>query len=172
MIQQLHYHIIDNFFQDRLYTLLPYLKSQVHYSRSDHPEYVNETSTWPGKRSLDLIKSNPAMYYLFSDCMGDFCPDQGSMTLYTHFRYNDPDSPDWIHKDGTPITAIVYLSETNLDSGTCFYDAETDGNLILEVPFVQNRAVIFHGDVWHSSKGNYGTTNDDARFTMNFFFNG
>ena len=110
MSGQFHYHIIDNFFGDRLYTLLPYLKSQEHYSRSDHPEYLTQESTWPGKRSLDLIKSNPAMYYLFSDCMGDFCPDQGCMTLYTHFRYNDPDSPDWIHIYQKLILTVVHVS--------------------------------------------------------------
>ena len=172
MIGQRRYMIIDNFFGDRLYTLLPFLKNQEHYSRSEHPEYLNENSTWPGRRSLDLVKSNPAMFYLFSDCMAPWAPNEGSMTLYTHFRYDDPNSPDWVHQDGTPITAIVYLSETNLNSGTGFYDAENNGNLILDVPFVQNRAVIFDGDVWHGSKGNYGTTDNDARFTMNFFFHG
>ena len=168
---QLQYMVIDNFFGDRLSYLLPYLKNQPHYSRSKHPVYTpEEDSNWPGVRSREMLVNNPPMFSLFADAMPMGIPynsDSGRVTLYTHFRYDD-NSPDWIHQDGTPITTIVYLSETNLNSGTGFYDGP-DGNLILDVPFVQNRAVIFHGNVWHGSKGNYGTTKDDARFTMNFF---
>lgn len=190
-IHQTRYFIIDNFFGDQLHYLLPYLRERQHYDVDEHPEYGASleyqkerddcikrgvpptTGTWPGKRSLDIFKDNPAIACLFTNAMGSFMPEGVQFsrdTLYTHFRYDDPNSPDWVHRDGTPITTIVYLSETNLNSGTGFYDAETNGNLILDVPFVQNRAVIFHGDVWHGSKGNYGTTKDDARFTMNFFF--
>ena len=168
MSNQLHYHIIDNFFGNQIHALLPYLKAQMHFSVNDHPDPAGQ---WPGERGSDIFEHNPPLACLFTRCMGEHMPvlNEGCMIrLYTHFRYND--SPDWIHRDSNKVTAIVYLSETNLDSGTCFYDAEKDGNLMLEVPFVQNRAIIFHGDVWHTSKLNYGTTSDDARFTMKFLF--
>jgi len=31
---------------------------------------------------------------------------------------------DWIHRDASDFALIVYLSDTNLNSGTTFYDDE------------------------------------------------
>lgn len=173
---QLRHLVIDNFFDyNQLIYLLPYLREREHFFRNEHPEYQGIDSVWPGKRSLDIFKVEPPLACLFGNAMGDLFPQNASadsMSLYTHFRYDNNNDQDWVHQDGTPITTIVYLSETNMNSGTQFFDAVENGNLILDVPFVQNRAVIFNGDVPHCSKCNYGTTDAGARFTMNFFSHG
>ena len=50
---------------------------------------------------------------------------------------------------------LVYLSETNLQSGTSLYD-END-KLITDVKFIQNRALIFDSRYSHAAINNHGT---------------
>jgi len=163
-----HYIIIDDFFPD-LPSILDQLKARDHWVTDDHPEQPN-AGNWPGKRSLNYITSDPILTSLFITCVGPFFPQNiTKMSLCTHWRFKS--TGDWIHTDENICTGIVYLSETNMDSGTVFFDKkpEDGGKVILDVPFVQNRFVIFYGDPLHCSKANYGESDGDARFTMNFF---
>lgn len=85
--------------------------------------------------------------------------------MYCHVRFEN-DRDDWIHTDkGTTI--LIFLSETNLESGTTFYDS--NDNLTDDIGFIQNRAVMFNGSIRHMSKKNYGTSIENGRLTVNVF---
>ena len=75
---------------------------------------------------------------------------------------------DWIHTDPVDKTLLVYLSETNLDSGTCLYEEDDSPSTI--VKFVQNRAVMFDGKIKHSTLQQYGNNVENGRLTLNCFF--
>tara|TARA_A100001015_G_C14950754_1_gene696640 strand:- start:1195 stop:1449 length:255 start_codon:yes stop_codon:yes gene_type:complete len=77
---------------------------------------------------------------------------------------------DWIHKDDvkSQFSGLVYLSPTNLESGTRFYDDKE--NEIADIKFVQNRFVFFNGNYNHMSIGNHGTNIENGRLTLNAFF--
>lgn len=162
------YTIVDDFFP-HLPPVLEQLKARDHWTSGDHPERPS-VGSWPGKRSLDYAISDPVLTSLFFTLADTCIPHRlDRVNLYTHWRYGQDE--DWIHQDGGLCTALVYLSETNLDSGTQFFDKppEAGGKVILDVPFVQNRFVLFSGNPLHCSKANYGESEDNARFTMNFF---
>lgn len=162
------YIIIDEFFP-HLLEMLDHLKARGHWTPDEHPDFPN-AGNWPGKRSLDYLKTDPVLSSLFMTCAREFIPSSFShASLCTHYRYGT--SKDWVHTDQNLCTGIVYLSETNSDSGTLFFDNHPDngGKVILDVPFVQNRFVLFYGDPYHCSKSNYGQGETDSRFTMNFF---
>ena len=86
---------------------------------------------------------------------------------FFHRRGSIDNSKDWIHKDSSKYALIVYLSKTNLQSETTFYNENKE--IITEVGFVQNRAILFNGKIPHKSKLNYGE-NEDIRLTLNGFF--
>ena len=74
---------------------------------------------------------------------------------------------DWPHKDSSRYALIVYLSKTNLNSGTVFYNDKRE--VITDISFVNNRAILFNGQIPHKSKLNYGE-DSDIRLTLNGFF--
>ena len=163
-----HYVIIDDFFP-HLLQMLDQLKAKEHWVNSQHP-LRPDVGDWPGKRSLNYVEDDPALTSLFITCAGHFFPQNfNSMALHTHWRFGN--DADWVHVDPAICTGLVYLSETNMSSGTMFFDKrpEDGGQVILDVPFVQNRCVLFFGQPYHCSKSNYGDSESNARFTMNFF---
>ena len=86
-----------------------------------------------------------------------------------HLRLSEDFKNDFIHKDLVEYTLMIYLSETNLSSGTKLYD---DNECCTQtINFVQNRAVIFPGCVNHKSMLNYGDNIDNGRLTLNVFLN-
>ena len=73
----------------------------------------------------------------------DFFDEKLGFAIYTHLRLKDTNKEDFLHKDSPDSTysLLVYLSETNLFSGTKLYD-DLD-NEVADIKFVQNRAIIF-----------------------------
>lgn len=175
------YTIVDGFFP-HLETMVDYLKSRDHFKYEDHPVSQQDyNGQWPGMKSLD---NDPILSSLFFTLMEkhellteEQKKSNNTFSLTTHMRFEEDDKLDWAHTDNGAATVLVYLSETNLDSGTQFFDADPEkgGKVFLEVPFVQNRAVVFYGDntkwqaPWHKSKKNFGKSIEDVRFTMNAF---
>lgn len=161
----------DNFFPD-LPRIVDQLKSREHFSSETHPE--EGAGNWPGKRSRDYAKSDPILTNLVMLLGQGLYPNHiHNMTLCTHMRMLSDNVKDWVHVDPNECTTLIYLSETNMDSGTQFFDDHPDkgGKVILDTPFIQNRLVCFYGNPWHCSKQNYGNDERDARFTMNLFIN-
>ena len=62
---------------------------------------------------------------------------------------------------------MVYLSKTNLSSGTVLYDQNKQPTTT--IGFVQNRALLFNANIWHRSLNNHGSNIDDGRLTLNCF---
>ena len=81
------------------------------------------------------------------------------------FEYRHTDPYDWAY--------LIYLSDTNFNSGTRFYESMEEGKQdeVANVRFVQNRLVMFHSDYPHRSWGNHGKNLEDGRLTINGFCN-
>ena len=92
------------------------------------------------------------------------------MSSTVHLRLNNSEE-DWIHTDDQwQKTLIIYLSETNLKSGTCFY--ENNSNIpSTTINFIKNRALLYDGNIRHMSLLNYGNSIHNGRLTLNCFIN-
>ena len=164
--------VVDDFLPD-FHELLPELYSYERWDEHSHPD--EGAGSWPGTRSRNLVLTNPAMTHIFMREAGKYFGHaalEGS--LQTHMRLEKDNAGDGIHSDyGHAVSCIVYLSETNLNSGTVFMTdmPENGGQPMSHVAFVQNRAVFFSAPLFHGSMGNYGDSDDNGRFTLNFFGN-
>lgn len=165
--------IIDDFF-DQFDWYEEAFKKIPMFEQFNHPqrESFAEGTKWPGKRSEELFLTNPFVAGIFYKTFVEhlfFLKENTNLVyfLYTHLRGDNTDKEDYIHTDSSDLSCLVYLSKTNLDSGTCFYDEKN--NVIADVAFVQNRAVIFHAGIPHKSKLNYGSSTENGRLTLNAF---
>lgn len=163
--------VIDNFFDDFDY-LEEAFKKEPLYDFENHPESEgrNPLEYWVGERSDSLIVSNPFLHSLFFQTASrkivfnkDF-----EAGLYLHLRPEYTTKTDYCHQDACHSAVLVYLSKTNLESGTNFYDVE-NGNPLTTVKFVQNRAIFFSSKIWHSAFGAHGQDINDGRLTLNAF---
>jgi hypothetical protein len=142
------------------------------YKVEDHPGHQDNktTDSWPGTRSLDLAESEPFFYLNLMDLIKNkfniVYSNYVSIDAFVHLRLKNDDHKDWIHTDQTD-TILIYLSPTNLLSGTSFFS--DDEQEISNVKFVQNSAVYFDGQIRHKSISNYGDNIDDGRMTINIF---
>ena len=141
-----NFRLIENKFKDaRLYSLSEYNKK----FKKEKKFY----ESWPGKRSSPLVNYNPFLYNLIMKEL-----------------FKKDDNLDWIHTDsgeGYTHTLMVYLSKTNLSSGTVLYDQNKQPTTT--IGFVQNRALLFNANIWHRSLNNHGSNIDDGRLTLNCF---
>ena len=62
---------------------------------------------------------------------------------------------------------LVYLSPTNLSSGTDLYNENDE--VINSVKYVQNRALVFSSSYKHKAVNNHGTDINNGRLTLNIF---
>ena len=164
--------VADDFFSDFERIENEFKKIKLHNTESFN-KLSNDNQKWPGLRSLNLNQESPFLYNLtlkeineklkFGKLMAN---KQFNFYLHTHLRLNQDE--DWIHKDYSYCSMIVYLS-TNLDSGTAFYDEKTnEPNMIVNA--VKNRCILFDSSVRHKSLKNYGNDLNDGRLTLNGFF--
>lgn len=177
---------INNFF-NYFPKALQYFKEVPLYSNEEYNERLKknfpdnfEKENWPGQRSDDLAANGMFTTYLMSTMKQHkiWMPERFSFKAHVHLRLNDPNDKDWIHHDaGQPAnepkcfkTLLVYLSPTNLSSGTNFYLQEDPNTLFTTIGFVQNSAVHFTPGILHSSKSNYGDSKENGRLTLNVFF--
>lgn len=166
--------IVDNFF-DNFYNIEECFKKIPLYNLKQYNKKFPKIGTWPGYRSADLSIVNPFLYNLvvkeiFDKFKIDFFTSARfiEMKSVMHLRTANSEE-DWIHKDDSQKTLLIYLSKTNLESGTCLY--EEDNSPSTTVKFVQNRALLFDANVKHSSLLNYGNDINDGRLTINCFIN-
>jgi len=163
--------VIDNFFDDfdllkDNFIKLPFFK------REDYPlESGDNQGNWPGMRTQSLMRVEPFLYCLFLKNYTEkinYTP-YFKVHTYLHLRLAEDETKDWIHTDSEfDYSGLVYLSNTNLNSGTTFFD-EKD-NIVADIKFVQNRFVMFNSKIRHRSTGNHGTTLENGRLTLNAFF--
>ena len=160
----------DNFFP-RLDFILPEMKKIKLYTKEEMMALTNSSGeSWPGTRSKPLIVENIFLHeYLCYLIFQKKLIDGGFWNIksHLHLRLEKDESLDWIHKDQTDLSILVYLSKTNLNSGTYLYD-END-NIVNDIKFVQNRIVIFPGSFAHKGYGHHGKDIYDGRLTLNLF---
>jgi hypothetical protein len=166
-------NIIDGFF-DNFNLIKDAFKNIPLYNLKQYKKKFNEKNNWPGYRSDNLINVNPFLYNLilkeiFNKLkIGFFAPGTNiEMRAVIHLRTSNS-VEDWIHTDPVDKTLLVYLSETNLESGTALYEEDNSPSTI--VKFIQNRALLFDGKIKHSSLHQYGKNIKNGRLTLNCFF--
>ncbi len=163
--------IIENFF-DNFELLHPELKKIPLYSQADYPEKKADEE-WPGKRSEALFLTNKFLFQLIikelrAKSQNELLSrNQFNMHAHLHLRLNEDNQKDFIHTDVCDLTMIVYLSETNLKSGTAIYNDKNEETQ--SAKFVQNTAFLFAGKQLHGSILNYGDNIDNGRLTLNCF---
>jgi hypothetical protein len=168
--------IVNNFFPNLDY-LLPYFKNKLLYSQEEFNKKFNDNQTWPGFRSEDLILSERPLTILIKNIIDNLkipMPEQYGIKAFLHLRLESNEKEDWIHTDDVYNcfkTCIIYLSETNLNSGTKFYLDKNDVNsLFADVKLVKNYACIFDSNIPHKSRLNFGSDINNGRLTLNLFF--
>lgn len=166
MIQALY-----NFFNPQhIESIYNECKKLEFYFSEEYKQKFKENCNWPGQRTENLIRSNPILYSYLSSILKNYnihFEDYREAFAACHVRYAEDEKKDWVHRDNTD-TVIIYLSQTNLESGTKFYadDLETE---ILCSKFIQNSAIFFTQGLAHGSFGNHGNNIDDGRMTINIF---
>lgn len=166
--------VVDNFF-DNFKNIEESLKKIPLYNLKQYNKKFPRMGDWPGYRSGDLSVVHPILHNLlikeiFDKFKIDFFSSAKFIEIKSVLHLRTLDSgEDWIHKDTAQKTLLIYLSKTNLESGTFLY--EEDANPSTIVKFIQNRALLFDCDIKHRSISNYGNNIDDGRLTLNCFIN-
>ena len=158
--------LVENFFDD--IDLILKIAAQQEYHPVDESNFrTGSCATWPGVRTLclDLKPDINNLIKHYAEKKFNLYNSDGA--FFFHKKGVKDKHKDWKHKDPVKQSLIVYLSKTNIHSGTVFYN--NDGDVITDIGFVQNRAICFNGQIPHQSKLNYGE-DDEMRLTLNGFF--
>jgi len=162
----------DNFFPN-IDLILPQIKKTKLYNLEDFKKETGQyNATWPGFRSLPLDSVNPILNEFVLFLMNQkrlFEPGHWKIGSYIHLRLENDNSKDWIHTDPDDFAALIYLSKTNLNSGTHLFD-END-NLINDIKFVKNRFISYTGCTKHKGYGHHGDSIENGRLSINLFIN-
>ena len=144
------------------------------YDQENYQQLFGGEQTWPGVRSANILDIDPSLYYFVFNLLlqkGHNLNIYDEIIMYAHKRLDKDKNKDFIHVDPTD-TALIYLSETNINSGTVFYRNVPDSDkpqLIGDVKFIQSNCVFFNKGVPHSGFGHYGDNLTDSRTTINIF---
>ena len=161
----------ENFFPN-LNFILPEIKKIKLYSSEEFEKLENQKGNWPGLRSRVLGKNNPIFHeYITSLIHQKKLLDHGvwQIASFIHLRLEEDNPKDWIHKDSDDLAALIYISETNLNSGTYLFD--DNKNLINDIKFVSNRFIMYDGNYNHKGYGHHGDSIENGRLTINLFIN-
>jgi len=159
----------ENFFPN-LNLILPEIKKIKLYCSEEFKKLENENANWPGFRSRRLAITNPIFHeYILSLIDKKNLLEKGvwDIASYLHIRLKSDNQKDWIHKDNVDYAALIYISDTNLNSGTYLYN--NNKNLINDIKFVSNRFIMYDGDYNHMGYGHHGSSIEDGRLTINLF---
>ena len=93
----------------------------------NNAEYEKETGLgtgeWPGTRTSDLNLCSPFLYIHILTLLNQklIMSNYKQLSMVCHLRLQEDEEKDFKHVDSTD-TALIYLSPTNLNSGTNFFD--------------------------------------------------
>jgi hypothetical protein len=154
---------------------LPNLKQYLNeiykiplYEQKEFSNRFNLNATWPGKRSNVLNLECPFLYYIILQNLEKiFFLKKFTLNLHLHLRRDIDSEKDWIHKDLQDYSFLIYLNNTNLNSGTYLYNESNE--LISDIKYVQNRFVLFNCSYSHMGYGHFGTSPENGRLTINGF---
>jgi hypothetical protein len=161
--------IIDNFFE-RFNVIEESFKKISLYEKEEYIKKFNDIQNWPGKRSNFINIENPFLFNLFlNEFNSKINFNFKKLSVFIHLRTIMDEKKDWIHDDvnAGQYTCLVYLSKTNLNSGTYIYSQ--DKEIISDIKFVQNRAFFFDARYLHSAYGHHGDDINNGRLTLNAF---
>jgi hypothetical protein len=131
----------------------------------------DKDGTWPGKRTEELYKVNPLLQYFVEKYLflNNIITAQNTkkISMYVHARFKSDENKDWIHKDKATLGCLLYLSPTNLNSGTYLFSQKNE--IINDFKFVQNRLIAYDANYNHMGYGHHGDTIDNCRLTLNIF---
>ena len=162
---------VENFFP-RLDSLLPEIRKIKLYNQVDFNKLLQFNSTFPGLRSKIIRDENLFFYELINTLLFKHkLLEKGGYEInsFLHLKLKEDREKEWVHKDPYNFACLIYLSETNLNSGTRLYD--DNKKLINEIVSVKNRAILYSGNYYHVGYGHYGTNVQDGRLTINIFIN-
>jgi len=159
--------ILENFLTNLKYYLPEIYKIPLFENKEYIEKYGN--GNWPGKRSNSLFNENKFLFFLILQNLNKVCfLKKYSLEIFLHLRRKEDSLKDWIHKDMEDDYAfLIYLNDTNLNSGTYLYDEEN--NMIVDAKYVQNRFVIYNGSYNHMGYGHFGESPENGRLTINGF---
>jgi hypothetical protein len=168
--------VIDNFLpQDLFKSVHNQIKNCDFNPLTKDPaadSYKSSEVEYPGMRTEALKKIMPFEdSYIIQHIDEErlpFTSQPYTYWQYAHLRVEDDNKNDFIHTDGWMNFAwLLYLSKTNLESGTKFYTNDNDEHTF--VRFVENRFVIFDCNIKHRAFNNHGKDLKDGRLTVNGF---
>ena len=165
--------IIDDFldFPQEYYKLC---KNLQFYKPDDFEKLTKERNNYPGLRTDFLDKKYPFLYYsILSYIKNKFklnINKYDRIRAHAQLRLKENASEDWIHRDWGD-TVLIYLSPTNLHSGTAFYKQVGEDNYQETgmIKYLQNRAVFFTDGTLHMAINSHGKDIDDGRLTLTYF---
>tara|TARA_R110001632_G_scaffold58688_1_gene142774 strand:- start:373 stop:900 length:528 start_codon:yes stop_codon:yes gene_type:complete len=168
--------VMDNFFKPwELGVVEKELKKEKFYNEKNHPGN-EETARYPGTKTDLFCRVHPLLdAFIISRLDAKqtvFTSHPYSVKQVAHLRLDGDDAQEYIHQDKPFDWAyLIYMSDTNLDSGTKMYESLTskkdEENIF--VKFVYNRIVLFDVSVPHMAWGNHGKSFKDGRLTINGF---
>ena len=151
--------VVDNFFEDLL-PIYNKTKNLKFYKLKEFNTKFKTNQKWPGVRTeiipkVDLELSQIVMKVFLTKFRNFLDSGDSKITMYAHQRDKKYSKEDFIHTDSdlTKYSCLIYLSKTNLNSGTKFYNEKKQ--VINDFKFVQNRALIFDSRYLHSAYGHH-----------------
>ena len=165
--------VIDNFLPDDIFQATHNQIKNCDFTLMTD-EIKSKGVEYPGVRTEVLknilpILDSSLIHYVLEQKL-PFTTRPFTYWQYAHLRVEKDNKNDYIHIDfNNHFAWLIYLSETNLNSGTKFYTNDDDEHTL--VRFVQNRFVIFNSDIRHVSWNNHGKDLNDGRLTINGFCN-
>ena len=161
---------IENFFPN-LDHILPEIKKIPLYTKEEYIKVTDDrNNNWPGRRSLAFQIHYPILWHYINNLFlqKNILTTPHEVSTYLHLKLASDGEKDWIHKDAShKLAALIYISETNFDSGTYLYGENK--NLINDIKFVKNRLIMYSGNYNHMGYGHHGTDINNGRLTINLF---
>lgn len=164
--------VVDNFFDDRLFKSVHDEINRLEFvGVKDDSEVTGELANkvwYPGVRTQLLNEISPLLDAVIvrqlDNMATPFTTRAYNYYQKAHLRLEKDNEGEFIHTDNADWAYLIYMSKTNLESGTKFYtDDEKETNF---VRFVQNRVVIFNSNIRHRAFNNHGKDIDDGRLTI------
>lgn len=147
-----------------------FCKTLNFYNAIDYQKkFPNLNTNWPGHRTEDINSTHPIFFsFLKEKLVESSIPinKYKKIFAYCHLRLQGDNETDFIHADPCD-TVLIYVSSTNYNSGTDFYDSKK--NLVTSCKFIQNTMISFTEGMLHSSVNNHGHSIEDGRMTINIF---
>jgi hypothetical protein len=168
------FKLYSNFFTDFFHIKDEFKKIKTYNIKEYKEMFGGGEQTWPGKRSGNILDTDKFLGSLILEtCRKHKVFSKNYIfQIHTHLRLAEDDVGDFIHVDnkyGCEISGIVYLSDTNLQSGTTLYTSHKEDDVLVKSSAVQNNAIFFKSGIFHKSSLNFGDNIDNGRLTLNLF---